>query len=128
MEGTAAACANDLMIGRRQATRHKLDVSARLIAAHDNLRVQLEDISTGGACVRLMHPRRLTEGRLCWLQFEAFGRIVWQNDLRCGLQFEDPITEECLRRTIEFGEMIVKDATDKYLRLASAWVHGPGDY
>jgi len=128
MEGVAAVCAKDLLIGRRQSARHKLDMSARLVAAHDNLRVQLEDISAHGACVRLMHPRRLATGRLCWLRFRSFGRIVWQNDLRCGLAFDEPLTEECLRQTLEFADKIGCDATDKYGKLASAWVHGPGDW
>ena len=128
MEGAGAACPNDLLIGRRQSTRHRLDMSARLVAAHENLRVQLEDISASGACIRLMHPRRLSAGRLHWLGLTAFARIVWQNDLRCGLQFDEPLSEECLRQTLEFGEMIVNDPSEKYLRLASAWVHGPGDW
>jgi hypothetical protein len=128
MEGAGAACPNDLLIGRRQSARYRLDMSARLVAAHENLRVQLEDISTGGAGIRLMHPRKLTTGYLHWIGLRAFGRVVWQNDLRCGLQFDEPLSERCLRQTIEFGEMIVNDASDKYGRLASAWVHGPGDW
>ena len=75
-----------------------------------------------------MYPRRLTEGRLCWLRFEAYGRIAWQHELRCGLIFEDPLSDECLRQTVEFGELAAGEASEKYLKLASAWVHGPGDW
>lgn len=128
MDGATAACRNDLLIGRRASTRHKLDMSARLITAHDNVRVQLEDVSSTGACIKLMHPRRLVAGRLCWLQFDSYARVVWQSELRCGVEFAEPLSDECLRQTVEFGELMVKDASDKYVRLASAWVHGPGDW
>jgi hypothetical protein len=66
--------------------------------------------------------------RLCWLNFAVFGRIAWRDEMRCGLQFDEALSEECLSQTIEFGELITTDRTDRFLRLASAWVHGPGDW
>lgn len=128
MHNLAVSGEDDRLIGRRQSVRHAIDVAARIIVHGGNMRVQLEDISLHGACIRLMHPRRFAAARLCWLQFEAYGRVAWHHDLRCGLTFEDALPPDCLRQTLEFGELAVGDESEKYLRLASAWVHGPGDF
>lgn len=128
MEAAAGICPNDLLIGRRRVNRHRLNMAARLIAAQENLRVQLEDLSASGACIRLMRPGSLRAGHLSWLNFRAFARVVWRSDLRYGLAFDETLTDECLRRTAEFDNLIGKDTNDKYGRLASAWVHGPGDW
>jgi hypothetical protein len=118
----------DVMIGRRDATRHPVGIAARFLAHEVNVRVQLEDISASGACIRLLHPRALAAGRLCWLDFEIFGQVVWQRDERCGLKFDERLTPDCLRRTLEFADRAARDTDDRYRRLASAWVHGLGDY
>ena len=93
-----------------------------------NARAQLEDISATGACLRLKEPQRLGDGRLCWLNFEVYARLVWNDGIRCGLVFDDPLSEECLKQTIEFARLSSKNADDRFLKLASAWVHGPGDW
>lgn len=126
-EPCAQASALDLLIGRRINSRHPLDLSARFIFAGANVRVQLEDISASGAAFRLMHPQTLDAGRLCWLGFEMYGEPVWQSEARCGLLFAERLTPDCLRQTLEFGAM-ARDKGDKFLRLASAWAYGPGDY
>lgn len=115
-------------IGRREATRHRLSLAARIVTREASLRVQLEDISASGASIRLMHPRAFTGGQLRWLEFAAFAQVVWRADLRCGLTFADPLDDEQLRRTREFARLVGSGSADKYGRLASAWVHGPGDW
>lgn len=132
MPGSIEACeaifAEDALIGRRISQRHRLDISARLIGGSLNLRVQMEDISASGACVRLMNPQAVPDGRLCWLSFAVYARVVWNDGIRCGLVFDEHLTDECLQQTVEFGQLATKDNSDKFLRLASAWVHGPGDW
>ena len=128
VEQLEATCAEEAQIGRRVSQRHRLDISARFIGEGDNLRVQMEDISASGACVRLMHPQKLADGRLCWLNFAVYVRVVWNDGIRCGLAFDEPLAEDCLKQTVEFGQLAIKDNSDKFLRLASAWVHGPGDW
>ena len=116
------------LIGRRRSVRHSIDISGRLISPRENLRLQLEDISATGACFRLMHPRILREGHLCWLGKRAYGRIVWQSGLRCGFEFDEPLADDLLQHSLWFGEMASSEAREKYARLASAWVFGPGDW
>ena len=128
VEQLEATCAEEAQIGRRVSQRHRLEISARLIGGANNLRVQMEDISASGACVRLMHPQKLSDGKLCWLSFAVFARVMWNDGIRCGLVFDEPLAEDCLKQTVEFGQRAITDNSDKFLRLASAWVHGPGDW
>ncbi len=116
------------LIGRRASSRHPIDLAARFVSAGVNVRVQLEDISATGACIRLMSHRPLGEGRLLWLNYEQFVRPVWQADLQCGLEFDQRLDADRLRRTLEFGEADLDKSVSTMRRLASAWVHGPGDY
>jgi hypothetical protein len=123
------AIAHEELIGRRTSSRHPLDLSARIITADASVRVKVEDISATGAAFRMMVPRPIRSGRLCWLGFEIFGEIAWQCDTRCGLRFADRLSPECLRRTIEFGARAASDKDgDRFARLASAWAYGPGDW
>lgn len=116
------------LIGRRVSTRHRIDLAGRFVSAALNVRVQLEDISPTGACIRLLTDRTLGDGRLRWLDYEWFVRPVWQADLHCGLVFDERLDAGRLRRTLEFGEPGPERTKAARRRLASAWVHGPGDF
>lgn len=124
----AISSADDLLVGRRIATRSRIDLAGRYVCVAANVRVQVEDISSTGACMRLMRPQTLTEGTLGWLGFTHFGRVVWNDGFRCGLSFDEPVSQECLQRTVEFSRLSSDDAGDRFARLASAWAHGPGDW
>jgi hypothetical protein len=128
MASTASRAVDEVLIGRRQNSRHPIDLSARIVAHGFSLRVQLEDLSATGACIRLMHPRRITGARLRWLHYEWPCVVVWQSGLRCGLAFEEALAPECLKQTLAFGEQASGITGDRFKRLASAWVFGPGDY
>ena len=124
----ATACREEELIGRRESTRHRVDLSARFVSSHVNMRVQLEDISATGACIRLKAPRKLEAGRLFWLSAQAFGRIIWRKDLRCGIVFDEPLSDDAVEQATHFAALMAKDPTEKFGKLASAWVHGPGDW
>ncbi|MGN3974276.1 PilZ domain-containing protein [Tsuneonella sp. SYSU-LHT278] len=118
----------EALIGRRQNCRHPIDLAARFVSSDLNIRLQLADISPTGASARLIHPRTLREGRLLWLDYACLVSVVWQAGLQCGFRFEERLETDQLRRTLEFGEAAAGTATVTLRKLASAWVHGPGDY
>ena len=122
------ASTEEILVGRRVSPRHRLDIAARMITARVNVRVQLEDLSATGACLRLMHPGQLDNGRLRWLNFEVYGRTVWNDGIRSGLVFDEPLGDDCLTRTLDFARSSAHDPDPRLLKLASAWVHGPGDW
>lgn len=119
---------DDLLIGRRNSTRHPVKLIGRFVTHELNLRIQLEDISATGACFRLFHARPVKAGMLRWLDFAVFGDLAWQREDRCGLQFAEPLGAECLRATLDFANRIARDPGDSCIRLAAAMTHGPGDY
>ena len=106
----------------------QLCIPARLVAFDGNQRIQLDDLSASGARVRLLKPQAVSAGTLKWLGFEAFVQVVWQEGLRCGLGFEAAIPQEWLQETREFARGLGEERAAGFRKLASAWVHGPGDW
>ena len=69
-------------------------INARLITTTDEQPVKLRDISAGGSLVESEQP--FAAGKDVILRrgsTEVFARIVWADGNRCGLQFEEPLTE-----------------------------------
>lgn len=78
----------------RDGPRVRVLINARLITTTDEQPVKLRDISAGGTLVESEHS--MTAGKDVILRrgsTEVFARIVWANGNRCGLQFEEPMTE-----------------------------------
>jgi hypothetical protein len=78
----------------RAAPRIRVLINAQLITTTDEQPVKLRDISAGGALVESRHP--FAAGKDVILRrgsTEVFARIVWADGNRCGLQFEEPLSE-----------------------------------
>jgi hypothetical protein len=116
-----------IAIGRRALSRIQLGIPARFTGAAGSYRVSLEDLSATGARIRLYHACPVQVGPLAWLNFQVFANLVWQANLWCGVSFEFPLRDECLRQTADFAKLVSTQRINA-IRLASAWVHGPGDY
>lgn len=78
----------------RDGPRVRVLINARLITTTDEQPVKLRDISAGGTLVESEQP--MTAGKDVILRrgsTEVFARIVWANGNRCGLQFEEAMTD-----------------------------------
>lgn len=84
---------------RRGHARLRLGIAAELMTLDGRKRVTLLDLSQSGARVRLNEPGRLRQAMLYWIEFEAFGLVVWQDGLQVGLEFEPPISEATVLAT-----------------------------
>jgi hypothetical protein len=115
------------LIGRRKRSRLPISVSARLETPLTSQKVEIENLSVQGARIKLLSGSSFSGGWLKWLGFKAYVDFVWADGQSCGLRFDPDLEEECVRSTTEFFELIETDPST-YLRLAAAWVHGPGDY
>ena len=76
---------------KRGASRLRLRLPAYADLHSGTLRVVLCDISLGGA--KIFTHAALPPGRdilLRWGPHEAFGKIVWERDGLCGVQFDKP--------------------------------------
>jgi len=85
----------------RRHGRHRVMLSAKLYTTHGTATVVLLDLSQGGAMLAL--PLPLPKGAHVVLvrgDLEAHGTVVWSQGRRCGLQFDEPIAESVIDRTI----------------------------
>lgn len=115
-------------IGRRRFPRFLCSMAARFTTSHASHKVTLANLTSMGAHVVLEQPQLVSAGRLKWLRFEVFAQVVWQDRHSCGLVFEEPLVEDWLLETKGYAEAIERDRSGKVLKLASAWVYGPGDF
>jgi hypothetical protein len=78
----------------RRSPRVRVLINARIITTTDEQPVKLRDISAGGTLVQSEQP--LAAGKDVILRrgsTELFARIVWAKGKKCGLQFEDTLSE-----------------------------------
>lgn len=79
---------------RRAAPRVRVLLNARLITITDELPVKVRDISPGGVLVEGEGP--FPKGKDVVLRrrsAEVFARVAWTKGTKCGLEFEEPMSE-----------------------------------
>lgn len=105
------------MPGRRENPRLRLNLPAQLTALAGHESVLLENISATGA--RVATGLQLRVGVSCMLRvqgLELFGDVAWSRPDRCGLIFEEPLTEQQLLAMRQF------DATRPSMRsMQNVW-------
>tara|TARA_A100001391_G_scaffold130111_2_gene89368 strand:+ start:12132 stop:12515 length:384 start_codon:yes stop_codon:yes gene_type:complete len=119
-----------LNVGRRHDSRLRLSVPGRLITLTGTHKVSLRDISLTGA--KLIVPNDIQQGHdgvLEWLDFEAFGKIVWLHDQQAGMAFDDPLPVKDLLATREtFDSHAFKTDEDIAREQAEDWSLGYKNY
>jgi len=91
-------------IGKRQSTRLRLSVRARLTSARGTQLATMIDLSQTGARLELSATHALADGRLEWLDFATQVRVAWQDKRLCGVEFEEPLPLEWVTRTRSAGK------------------------
>ncbi|GGD98117.1 hypothetical protein GCM10011515_17390 [Tsuneonella deserti] len=108
---------------RRQRPRLRVGITSRLETLDGVAHVQLLDLSQTGARLQTQAPGTGRSGILRWLDFEAYGDIVWQDGLFAGLKFDPPLTSETILATRSLAPDIVQDF-DPVRDAAKAWTMG----
>jgi len=113
-------------IGRRRDSRLRLQLSARLETIHGNARVMLMDLSqSGGQVVTDEHLLSGKDAVLCWLHFEAFGRIVWSTPTQAGLEFAELLPASTLIDTRDMADLDTRKVDRRAAFDATrAWYNG----
>lgn len=87
--------------GKRNQSRLRTRLRARLISRLGEERCVLLNLSQQGACTNVSDEFIGQDVILKWEQFEAYGRIVWQEGGRVGIRFERTLPYEWVLATRE---------------------------
>lgn len=94
---------------RRAHARLRVGIAARFETLDGQEAVRLVDLSQSGAHIVVTGAGEIRRGVLCWLQFEAFGDVVWRDGDDAGIEFEELLPIEQLMETRERAPSIVRD-------------------
>lgn len=102
-------------LGQRRDSRLRLELPARLITLDGYASALMCDLSQSGVRVRLRPGQTLrvgAEAMLSWLEFEAFGAVVWSDDRYAGMEFDgllDPEIVLVTREMIDLGRAVTEE-------------------
>ena len=109
--------------GRREHSRLRVRLPARLITLDATLSVTLLDLSvTGGKVAVRELPRIGSDALLCWSSYEVFGKVAWAAHGHCGLHFDEPLPPRMLIATRDLYDATPR--TDERRDAVGAWVSG----
>ncbi len=115
-------------VGRRERSRVRLRLPARLITLDATQTATLADLSLTGARLIATGPVRVGEDAIVqWDHYEAFGRVVWTRDGQCGVCFDTMITPNMVIAARDLHDSVLrKGGLDEYREAALSWVNGAG--
>ena len=105
----------DDVLLRRQHARLRLGIPARLETLEGRYPVRLVDLSHGGAQIEMESEAPVREGVLSWMLFETFGIAAWQDGESVGLEFDRPLSRECLIATRKKAPEIMREAARDFV-------------
>lgn len=109
---------------RRAHSRLRLGIAARLQTLAGVQAVRLIDLSQSGAQLILSEPADIRQAVLTWLNFEAFGSIVWREDDHIGMHFDEVLPFEHLIETRQRAPSVVREEAMEAKLAAKRWVAG----
>ena len=108
---------------RRQRPRLRVGLTARVESLHGKFDAQLIDLSQTGARLKSLTSGLGRAVVLRWLDFEAFGDLVWEEEGLVGMKFDPPLSNEVVLATRELVPAIVQEF-DPTRDAARAWTLG----
>ena len=113
------------IIGRRDSSRLRLALPAKLDLIGGVQRCILADISVSGARVMLKDAPRPGEFGVLQLDaLEAFGMVVWSSPEGCGFRFDEKISERDLLLLRQSEDHLAKVDKEESIEFARKWVQG----
>jgi hypothetical protein len=84
-------------VGRRDDQRARVNLAARIVTVAGTRFVRINNLSRGGAAITGETPlKRGADVVLRWSGIEAFASVTWVAGCRCGLMFDEPISDEAV--------------------------------
>lgn len=113
--------------GRRGDPRLRLTLPAELITLNGQGAAQIENLSLSGA--RVATHLALNPGSSCllrWLDQEVFAIVKWARNNRCGLIFDEHLSEDTLLRTRNMEAQAQRVEEERWQHSARDFVNGRG--
>jgi hypothetical protein len=108
-----------MQIGRRAAPRARVHLPVTLLTPNGGIPAMLENISGGGARVRLNEtPRPGSTAFLLFAGLELFCSVVWTRGGCCGLAFDDPVQDATLIAIRRYSDQYVAEARSQAMECA----------
>lgn len=112
-------------VGKRISPRARLILKGRIETLEGIQPVEIVSLSRTGAMVMVKDvPRLASNGILIWGPIDAFFTIVWTDTHRCGLHFDEPISEEKVIAARETSDHDPVREQAKKVAIAKAWATG----
>ena len=112
--------------GRRSETREPVLLSASLLSLRSSRPIILSDVSRTGAQLLVHEPMRA--GQEVWIKVppaEIFGEVVWMDGDRCGITFDEPLSDDELGLLQALGSVtIARDLLPEELLALEDWGNG----
>jgi hypothetical protein len=110
---------------RRGRARLRVGVTAAIHTVNGRQRITLLNLSESGALLQLKDGEPFDRGVLRWIDYEAFGTVVWRDGQRIALQFDEPIESAWLLDTKARLPALAR-GSDEFRQFASEWAKGEG--
>lgn len=112
-------------VGRRESRRVRVFLPATIETLSGNQVVQLTSLSCTGAAISLQDVPKLSADLVLRCgSLEAFCTVVWVKPGRCGLQFDEPITERIVLSARQKSDHLPASQQAQRLAAAKAWAQG----
>ena len=112
--------------GRRAAEREPVLLSAALLSMGCSRPIMLSDVSSTGAQLRIHDPMHC--GQEVWIKVppvEIFGEVIWAEDDRCGIIFDEPLSDDELGLLQALGSLTaVRNLLPEELLAMEDWGSG----
>jgi len=125
--GAEFPSSEEKMVCRRWNGRAALALPARLMLPNEEIHCVLEDLSLGGARIRIGKLPKL--GASVWLRFsdyEIFGSVAWTRGHLCGLTFEQRIPKDIILHMRVLSDHFVEYEDSEARFAAKDWASGKG--
>lgn len=82
------------------------------------------DVGQAGARLETSHPVEMGPCVVKWLDYQAFGEVIWQKDGQIGVLFDELVPAEWLISTRDRTPGVAKELIYESREAARHWVSG----
>ena len=110
--------------GRRAHSRLRTTMTARIETVWAHQPALMCDLGQAGARFEVAHPVSTGPCIVKWLDYEAFGDVIWHRDGQCGVLFDELVPAQWLIDTRDREPSLARNLARETREAARNWVSG----